>query len=579
MKTIKIASRKSPLALWQANHVADRLRAAHSDLTVEIVGMVTQGDRLLSQRLSTQGGKGLFLKELEHSLLRQETDIAVHSMKDVPAELPEGLTLAAVCSREDPRDAFVSNQYQNIYALPKGARVGTASLRRTAQLKSAFPSLKFIELRGNVNTRLAKLDADEFDAIILASAGLIRLGLADRIRQHLPTELCLPAVGQGIMGIECRSDDVDSMAMLESMNDRESAICIAAERAMNAALGGGCHVPVAGFAQLEHQRLSMRGLVAAPDGSRVVVSQAAESLGGSILDERALTLQEEQQAAAQIGQNVANELIKQGGGALLESLFDGVTESQNPVVILTRQSQYLGNMATILSSLDYDPIHIPTIEIETRRGQRIDQLISRMRYFTDVVFVSRNAVDVGMDLINEAGGMPAQIRVMTVGPETAKQLHRYGIDASFPMGESGAEALLNTESLADLSGRNVMLLRGEFGLDWPAQVMRERGAVVEEVKCYAQLPPADSVGALAELKASGADVAAVFIHSVQSAKHLVQMAQSHYVDLLGVVAIVGSTRIADALVRLGWQGAVRVAESPANKHMMIGFSTRDRQTA
>jgi len=263
MSLIRIATRNSPLALWQANYVKEQLQKAHANLDVDIVGMTTKGDQMLDRSLSAVGGKGLFLKELEVSLLNDETDIAVHSMKDVPVEMPSGLEVAVVCEREDARDAFVSNNYQNLYALPKGARVGTSSLRRVSQLKHSFPAFEFVELRGNVNTRLKKLDDGEYDAIILAAAGLIRLGLQDRIHQYISPDLCLPAVGQGIVGIQCRKDDKRVKDLIAPLHNRISEICLAAERAMNATLEGGCQVPIAGYAELAKGKLSsvMRLLV------------------------------------------------------------------------------------------------------------------------------------------------------------------------------------------------------------------------------------------------------------------------------------------------------------------------------
>ena len=236
MKKIRIATRNSPLALWQANYVKDLLLDLHQDLQVELVPMTTRGDQMLDRSLSTIGGKGLFLKELETALLEGKADIAVHSMKDVPVSLPEGLEIPVVLEREDPRDAFVSNDYQNLYALPDGARVGTSSLRRVSQLKNAFPQLQFSELRGNVNTRLKKLDAGEFDAIILAAAGLIRLGMKDRIGQYIAPTLCIPAVGQGIVGIECRIADANTYLLIEPLNNKSSELVLSAERALNQGL-------------------------------------------------------------------------------------------------------------------------------------------------------------------------------------------------------------------------------------------------------------------------------------------------------------------------------------------------------
>ncbi len=249
-KIIRIATRKSPLALWQAEHVAERLERTFPGVKAELVKMTTQGDKILDAPLAKIGGKGLFVKELEQGMLEGFADIAVHSMKDVPVEFPEGLHLAAILTREDPTDAFVSNHYAALNELPANARIGTSSLRRQCQIKEQYPDAEILSLRGNVNTRLAKLDAGEYDAIILASAGLKRLGMAGRIKQCLDASVSLPAIGQGAIGIECRVDDPEINEMLSVLHDSETGLCVAAERAMNARLNGGCQVPIAGFAQL-----------------------------------------------------------------------------------------------------------------------------------------------------------------------------------------------------------------------------------------------------------------------------------------------------------------------------------------
>ena len=249
MKKINIATRESPLALWQAEHVASLLRQQHS-VEVQLVGMTTQGDQILDSPLAKIGGKGLFVKELEKSLLQGDTDIAVHSMKDVPVDFPEGLGLAVILQREDPRDAFVSNQYASLADLPIGAKVGTSSLRRQCQIRAARPDLVILDLRGNVQTRLSKLDAGQYDGIILAAAGLKRLQLEARIRFLLAPEQSLPAIGQGAIGIECRSNDSAVIALLAPLNHIDTYDCVMAERAMNERLHGGCQVPIAGFAQL-----------------------------------------------------------------------------------------------------------------------------------------------------------------------------------------------------------------------------------------------------------------------------------------------------------------------------------------
>lgn len=287
---LRIATRTSALALWQANYVKDRLEALHPDLAVELVPLVSKGDKILDVPLAKVGGKGLFVKELETAMLEGEADIAVHSMKDVPMEFPAGLGLAVICQREDPRDAFVSNSYQSLADLPQGAVVGTSSLRRQAQLLERRPDLQIKFLRGNVNTRLAKLDAGEYDAIILAAAGLIRLGFHDRIAEYLMTDVSLPAGGQGAVGIECRTDDDAIKALIAPLHHALSAQQVTAERAMNRRLEGGCQVPIGCFAIHQEGQLFLRGLVASTDGKCILRDEIrgpvaeAETLGVTLAE-------------------------------------------------------------------------------------------------------------------------------------------------------------------------------------------------------------------------------------------------------------------------------------------------------
>ena len=299
-----IASRESALAMWQAEHIRDRLRALYPQTQVSILGMTTQGDQILDVSLSKIGGKGLFVKELETALEDGRADLAVHSLKDVPMLLPHGFTLAAIGEREDPHDAFVSNEYENLAALPAGSVVGTSSLRRESQLRARFPHLLIEPLRGNVQTRLRKLDEGQYAAIILAAAGLKRLGLSVRIRAIISSEDSLPAVGQGALGIECRADRTDVVAMLEPLHHADTAACVLAERAMSRALNGSCQVPLGGFAEVNAGQLRMRGFVASPDGRLMM---RAESVG-SIADPEAL------------GKHIADELLAQGAGRILASL-------------------------------------------------------------------------------------------------------------------------------------------------------------------------------------------------------------------------------------------------------------------
>jgi len=304
-KTIRIATRKSPLALWQAEHVATLLEQTFPGIKTELVKMTTQGDKILDAPLAKIGGKGLFVKELEVGMLEGTADIAVHSMKDVPVEFPEGLHLAAILQREDPTDAFVSTRYGSLRELPPNAKIGTSSLRRQCQIKEIYPDAEILTLRGNVNTRLTKLDAGEYDAIILASAGLKRLGFDGRITQRLDSKISLPAIGQGAIGIECRTDDHDVNEMLSQLHDRETGLCVRAERAMNARLSGGCQVPIAGFAEIRDSQLFMRGLVGSPDGSLIYRSE----LSGNT------------DQAEIIGKAIAEDLLAQGADKILQALY------------------------------------------------------------------------------------------------------------------------------------------------------------------------------------------------------------------------------------------------------------------
>lgn len=302
---IRIATRKSALALWQAEFVKAELEKHHADLTVELVPMSTQGDKILDTPLAKIGGKGLFVKELEVAMLEDRADIAVHSMKDVPVEFPDGLMLNTICEREDPRDAFVSNTYQSIDALPEGAIIGTSSLRRQCQLKAARPDLEIRDLRGNVNTRLAKLDAGEYDAIILAAAGLIRLEMPERITAFISAEQSLPANGQGAVGIECRSDDVETKALLAPLEHAETRVRVLAERAMNRKLQGGCQVPIGAYATVEGQTLHLSGLVGSLDGSQIL----SEQVSGDTAD------------AEQLGETLANKLLAMGADKILADVY------------------------------------------------------------------------------------------------------------------------------------------------------------------------------------------------------------------------------------------------------------------
>lgn len=307
MTTIRIATRKSQLALWQAYEVKRLLLENHTDIQVELVPMTTKGDHILDSPLAKIGGKGLFVKELETAMLENQADIAVHSMKDVPAELPQGLEITTLLARANIHDAFVSVNYENIQDLPDNACIGTSSLRRQAQLKACYPQFRYENLRGNVNTRLKKLEENQYDAIILAAAGLERLQLDHHIKSIIPIETSLPAIGQGAIGIECRSDDKALHTLLNPLHDKKTAICVSAERALNAKLNGSCQVPIAAHAHfINDEEIILKALVAEPDGSQILM-----------VEEQALATQ-----ATMLGEKLAEQLLSQGADKILQKLLD-----------------------------------------------------------------------------------------------------------------------------------------------------------------------------------------------------------------------------------------------------------------
>jgi hydroxymethylbilane synthase len=303
---LRIATRQSALALWQANYIKQQLEQQQPQLKIELIGITTSGDKLATSTLNKVGGKGLFVKELEQALLDKQADIAVHSMKDVPMDFPPGLGLGAICEREDPRDVFVSNQYKKLTDLPRGSVIGTSSLRRTCQLRAVRSDLAIQVLRGNVDTRLKRLDENKFAAIILAAAGLKRLNLQQRITEYLTLEICLPAVGQGALGIECRLEDSKVLELIKFLDHEATRVCVTAERAMNKQLNGGCQVPVAAYAVLNNKRVLLQGLVGKPTGDLIIKAQAEDVIDNAEL----------------LGVSVAENLLRQGAATILREFYE-----------------------------------------------------------------------------------------------------------------------------------------------------------------------------------------------------------------------------------------------------------------
>lgn len=306
LSRLRIISRESPLAMWQAGYVRDSLRQHYPGLEVEIIGIKTRADKFLDASLASLGGKGVFVKELEQALLDGSADIAVHSMKDVTIDLPESLILPAILVREDVRDCFVANNHHRLEELPLNARVGTSSLRRRCQLQAQRPDLEILDIRGNVGTRLQKLDAGEYDALILATAGVKRLGMEQRIREYIDTGVILPAAGQGAMGIETREDNLEAVEIIMSLNDKTTRQCVVAERALSRCLYGGCHVPVAAHARIDEGALSLTALVGKLDGTEIIRSSITGLPG----------------EAASLGDELGRRLLDMGAGRILRELMD-----------------------------------------------------------------------------------------------------------------------------------------------------------------------------------------------------------------------------------------------------------------
>ncbi|UDG81239.1 Porphobilinogen deaminase [Candidatus Hartigia pinicola] len=302
---IRIATRKSPLAMWQANFIKKKLEKIHTNLQIELIPMVTKGDTIIDIPLTKVGGKGLFVKELEFALLKNQADIAVHSIKDIPVQFPEGLGLVTICEREDPRDAFISNHFSSVNDLPSGSVIGTSSLRRQCQIRELLPDLIMRDLRGNIGTRLLRLDNGEFDAIILAVAGLKRLGLEQRICTILSPEHSLPSVGQGAIGIECRLNDEYTRNFITQLNDKKTSICVLAERAINTRLESNCQVPVGSYATWHEKQIWLRALLSSPDGSQVIRGERLS----------------DPEKANQAGISLAEELLNKGGREILDIVY------------------------------------------------------------------------------------------------------------------------------------------------------------------------------------------------------------------------------------------------------------------
>jgi hydroxymethylbilane synthase len=551
---LRIATRKSPLALWQAEHVAELLRRAHPGLDVDLVPLSTKGDRIQDRSLAAIGGKGLFIKELEAALDEQRADIAVHSMKDVPGDLPDGLLICAVLARADPRDAFVSANASCLDNLPHGARVGTSSLRRQAQLLAIRPDLKIEPLRGNVDTRVRRLDVGELDAIILACAGLIRLGWESRITARLEPGVCLPAVAQGIIGVECRAADAQTRALLQPLNDQPTRVVMDAERAFAARLGGSCQSPIAAYATLENDRISLAGLVAEPDGSRLL----RDSLIG--------TADEPQR----LGERLADRVLGAGADTLLERL-------RGVVVLVTRPESQAASLCRLLHDAGATVVKLPAMTIKPTGDKPAS--LARWGPADDwdlIVFTSANAVRFGSQLLAGKHNVP----LAAIGPATAGALERAGFHGALMPDRSDSESLLQQPALMNCAGRRVLIIKGRHGRALLHEKLAQRGAHVVIAEVYTREPANPSAAELAavETEFTAAASRVITATSVEIAVNLLQLAPPALRrEFDGAVWLVPSGRVAAALRERGLPGPFLQADS-AEDHDLLAAIVRWRSS-
>ncbi len=541
-RELRIATRRSRLALWQAEHVKARLQALHADLRVSLVPLSTRGDELLDGSLAGIGGKGLFVKELESALAEGRADIAVHSMKDVPAELPPGYVLAAILAREDPRDAFVSSRYDSFAALRAGAVVGTSSLRRQAQIAARHPALEIRPLRGNVDTRLAKLDRGEYAAIVLAAAGLKRLGLEARIRSTLEIEECLPAAGQGALGIECLEARADVMALVEALADAATSACVRAEREVNRALGGSCTIPLGAFAEMERGRLKLRALVASPrrQAHRARRERRRCRPAGSA---RVASRRAAARARRRRDSRLAGAMMPLAGKR----------------VVVTRPSGQAGELARQIRDAGGEPVCIPAIEIrELADLAPFHAVADRLASFDLAIFVSRNAVRKGLELLRARRGSrswPARLQVATIGQGGREELQAQGFsDVIAPPAQFDSEALLALPELAQVRGRRVVIFRGDGGRALLDETLAARGASVEVAPCYRRVRPQAGERIRSEW-AQGVD--AVTVSSTEGLANFLGMLEEGAArKMTGVPLFVPHPRVAEEAVRRGLGRAI-----------------------
>jgi len=534
MKTLRIGTRTSKLAMWQTERVIELLREAWPDLECEIRTFVTEGDQVLSTPLPEIGGRGVFTERLEQALGESEVDIAVHSLKDLPVEDPRGLTVAAITQRADIRDALVARNGWTLATLPKGATIGTSSTRRQAQLLALRPDVTTRSIRGNVNTRIRKVDEGEYDATILAAAGLERLGLSERVSEFLPLDTMLPAPGQGALAIQCRADDTETRELLAALDDEKVREEVTAERTFLAQLGGGRSLPIAAAASAATGSIEMRGLVTAPDGKTQI------SVNGSDDDPRAL------------GIRLAEQAMQQGARQILEE-YEAALNTTHPLagkrIVVTRATNQADSLCESLGERGATPIHIPMINVEpVADPSKLDAAIDKLASYDWVIFTSTNGVDMFWErftTMNASVDAFKATRVAAVGPATAERLHNHGIEVHFTPAKFVGDELL--PGLGDVSGAAILLPRAAIGRKDIVDRLESAGARVDDIATHETLAVDMDEGHVETLRAG---VDAVTFASSSAVRNFAAAleSQNETADMLGdaVVACIGPVTVRTA---------------------------------
>jgi hydroxymethylbilane synthase len=539
--------------MWQTNWVVERLKELHPDYRFRIVAMKTQGDKILDVALAKIGDKGLFTKELEIALLNGEADMAVHSMKDLPTMLPAGLLIGCICQRVDPRDVLISRDGRLLAEMPAGARIGTSSLRRCAQLLHYRPDLRLEPLRGNLNTRLAKLLSNNLDGIILAAAGVERMGWGDRISERLPISICLPAVGQGSIGIEIREDDQEIHHLVQSIHHQSSGAAIIAERALLRKLEGGCQVPIGALGTVTEGVLTVQGVVAGLDGRDLVRDQ----LSGPVAE------------AALLGERLAQRLLDQGAGRILQNVRGCLAGADQPLlgkrVLVTRSRSQAGVLSEKIKALGGETWECPVIEIVPPADcTPLDKAITDLEAYDWLVFTSVNGVKffmARMDSRQKGRGSLAKLRIVAIGPRTREEIEGYGLFCEFTPQEYVAEAVIEQLGRRQIKGQKILLPRADIARRVLPEALRAMGAEVDEVTAYQTVTAAGDAQELRKMLQEKRLQVLTFTSS-STVRNFVQMIGAANIPALTagtVVACIGPVT-ADTAGELGLPVTVQAAD-------------------